>query len=189
MTEIAVGFSTSSPQTSVAIFGPDNRLLWSGERMAPRAASGVAIELLSLGLEACGHELGEAALFLADLGPGSFTGVRVGIVLAKTLAFAADGQVAGADAFDLIAPTEVAYISSRREELLIREPNSPPFRSSSAPQGAIGYADHGGAYPHAAGFLALWDSLEWGRPEDLLPNYVLEPSISQPKRPFGVIGA
>ena len=69
-----VGFSTSSGMASVAIFDQDGSIVFSESVSAPTTSSGACLRLL--------HEskvdLGQVKTFLADTGPGSFTGVRVG---------------------------------------------------------------------------------------------------------------
>lgn len=48
-------------------------------------------------------DMGRAARILVDAGPGSFTGVRVGLAAARALAFAWRVPLAGYDCLDLVA--------------------------------------------------------------------------------------
>jgi tRNA threonylcarbamoyladenosine biosynthesis protein TsaB len=202
---LIVAFSTSSPQASVAVF-EGSRLVASGEEIAPQAASGACMRLLA----GFGVRLQEVELFLADLGPGSFTGVRVGVTLAKTLAFAltspgaptlagslaegaalgrptsASPDAGGADAFDLISPTRTVVLPSKRGEWFVRSPGSPPIRASELPNSDfVGYGPGlEPTYPHAARFEALLSKIQRVAPELLVPAYLIEPSISQPKRAY-----
>ncbi|MER3497098.1 MAG: hypothetical protein C4320_10320, partial [Armatimonadota bacterium] len=78
-----VAFSTSSALTSVAVFGDTGEVRYIGDRTSPGAASEACLMMLSeAGIAPC-----KVTLWLADVGPGSFTGTRVGVVLAKTFAW------------------------------------------------------------------------------------------------------
>jgi hypothetical protein len=129
----------------------------------------------------------DATLFCADVGPGSFTGVRVGVILAKTLAYCFGAKVAGATAFDLISAGETVYLPSKKGEFFLREPGCEPVRTSdlgNRPGIGFGLADRPDAYPTASGFAPLLSDLEPQAPEEFLPQYLIEPSISIPNRPF-----
>lgn len=177
-----VAFSTSSPLASVALI-EGGRVLASREEMAAQAASGACLRILQGLLDSTGRRLGEATLFAADLGPGSFTGVRVGVTLAKSLAYALGVEAGGADAFDLISADRIVAVPSRRDEWWVREPGKPPYRTRDGAPAAAGYGKEPTTYPHAARFAEL--SIQAAPPALLVPRYLIEPSISQPKRPYG----
>ncbi|MFI5387028.1 MAG: tRNA (adenosine(37)-N6)-threonylcarbamoyltransferase complex dimerization subunit type 1 TsaB [Fimbriimonadales bacterium] len=184
-----IAVSTSSPQSSVALLSDGGSLLWSGSELAPHAASGACIRLLRTGLEQIGMRLADVAMVAADLGPGSFTGVRVGVTLAKSLAYVAGAKAAGAEAFDLIDPEGTVVLPSRRGEWFVRRPGSAPERLDSLPEGpfagfGIGVKEQ--TYPEARRFASLVDRLCPIQPELLVPAYHMEPSISMPKKPYGV---
>lgn len=167
-------FSTSGPRASVALI-EGGEVRYAGDEEARGRAGEACLRLLQEGLAALRAELAEVSLFAADLGPGSFTGVRVGIVLAKTLAWAQGAQCAGADAFDLVAPDRTVALPSRKGEWFVRVPGQAPERTREAPEEV-------GA-PHAVGFARL--RLEQISPYALVPAYLLEPSISTPKVAYG----
>ena len=54
-------------------------------------------------LDECGLSVGECDFFAAVTGPGSFTGIRIGISTAKGFALAADKPLLSITSFDLIA--------------------------------------------------------------------------------------
>ena len=143
--------------------------------------------LLMEAFKVTGATLSEASAFLADLGPGSFTGVRVGVTLAKTLAFAQGVKAGGADAFDLIDPTGAVVLPSKRGEWFIREPGAALRRSENIVGESVGWgtglADQ--TYPDACRFGPLLGRITLAAPETLVPAYLIEPSISVPKRPYG----
>lgn len=186
-----VAFSTSSPLASVAILAPDGRVLAFRSRRAPQAASSACVALLDECLEVCGRSLADATLFAADIGPGSFTGTRVGVVMAKTMAFDRGRPCAGAASFDLIEPGGAAYVPSKKGEWLLRLPNRPPVRAAAENlRNAKGYGLEGAehVYPTADRFGELLPLLTPLRPHELMPFYFHEPSISQPKKPFRSLG-
>lgn len=161
---------------------------WIGYgELAAQAAGGVCIRLLDRCLAEWGASLKDVTLFLADLGPGSFTGVRVGVTLAKTLAYARGAMASGADAFDLIDPAGTVVLPSRRGEWFIRVPGETPCRSQELPTQFEGYG--GGiaepTYPTASAFRLIRDVLKSEAAEKLVPKYLIEPSISLPKTPYG----
>ena len=167
-------FSTSGSLASVALID-GGRVLFAGEETAQGRAGGACLGLLESGLSSLGIVLADVDLFAADLGPGSFTGVRVGIVLAKTLAWTQGAKCAGADAFDLVDPSGVVALPSRKGEWFVRTPGGGIDRTREAPP-SVGI-------PHASGFARL--ALAPISPYDLVPAYLLEPSISTPKRDYG----
>lgn len=171
-----VVFSTSSPVASIAAFrGGELVFERSGEarHRASEATLGWYRELLALGLE-------EVEGYVADTGPGGFTGTRVGLVVAKTLGFATGKPCAGISAFDLIGPGR-SVVPARRGSYLTREGIVEAW-----PCEGIGYGPEADSpqYPLANRAMGLLQGLKWVAPEALLPEYVLEPSISTPKTPY-----
>jgi hypothetical protein len=143
-------------------------------------------------LEESGFDPGQGTLFLADIGPGSFTGTRVGVTIAKTLAFVVNAKCGGASAFDLITITDTAVLPSKKGEWFIRMVGSDPYRDAALPEGT--YKGFGGnlgetTYPLAERFQALLSTIEQVSPEVFNPAYLIEPSISIQKKGFGLAGA
>jgi tRNA threonylcarbamoyl adenosine modification protein YeaZ len=188
---LIAAFSSSSPIASVALLGEEGELIGSASETAPMAASGACLRLLDTLLREAGRELGEVSLFVADVGPGSFTGTRVGVVLAKTLALAQGTKTAGVSAFDLIGPDLTAAVPSRKGEYFLRIPGAAPIRLTEVPEDVVGYGSAFAEprYPLAERVTALLAKLVPIEPEALVPEYLLEPSISQPKSPYRLPGA
>lgn len=174
-------FSTSSPLASAALFSAEGDLIWAESRLAPRQASAACLDMISQ------VELAQVKIFAADVGPGSFTGVKVGVTLAKTLAWAAQASCMGVSAFDLISRSEPACIAIRRGVVLRRDPGQDARQvEDDEAQSVQGYGVDGAIEKHpeaarAAGWIA---ELKTVTPYELSPEYLIEPSISQPKRPL-----
>lgn len=134
-----------------------------------------------------GAELGDVRLFVADTGPGSFTGVKIGVMLAKTLAFATGSKVAGVMSFDLFSTERPVAIPSRRGIWFYREPGAEPkVIEGELPSGVLGYGPgfEEPTFPDAAlsgRFVTAWIPTA---PEALLPTYLAEPLISTPNKPY-----
>ena len=180
---MTVVFSTSSPLASVALLD-GGKLVAEGAQDANQRASGVCLFLLEQMMRQRGISLRDVRMFVADLGPGSFTGVKVGVTIAKTMAFAMRAQAAGVSSFDLIDPTSTVVVPSRKGEFYVRTPGKEPAVVDSVPSGATGYgsamADQ--RLPLASRAAALFPFAAVA-PEQLLPLYVSEPSISRAKDP------
>jgi tRNA threonylcarbamoyladenosine biosynthesis protein TsaB len=179
---VTVVFSTSSPVASVAVFDSSNRILGHRKQEAPMAASGACLRMLGELLQ----DLQQVKLFVANVGPGSFTGVKVGVTLAKTLAFTCGVEAAGILSFDLISPSETVAIPSKKGEWLVRKPGAVPEKVHEFPTDALGYGPEVSEprFPDASLAGALLKALKPVEAELLLPMYLAEPSISTPKKPY-----
>jgi tRNA threonylcarbamoyladenosine biosynthesis protein TsaB len=94
---------TSGGTGSVAVFFPDDRTV-EEVRFSEGLRHGVQLApALAQVLARAGVRTGEAELLTVGLGPGSFTGLRVGTAFAKTLAFAAGRPVKGVSSFAAMA--------------------------------------------------------------------------------------
>lgn len=182
-----VAFSCSSPVAGVALLdwrGKEVVTLFAEQEGTRQNASGACLGMLERVLERTGRNLCDATLFVADLGPGSFIGVRVGVTLAKTFAFALGAKAAGASSFDLIDPDKPVALPSKKNEFFVREPGRVPYRTAQLPENleVVGYGFGGQErYPKPDAFASLLAGLQAVRPEELLPAYLIEPSISVPK--------
>lgn len=99
---IVVGIGTSTPQTSVAI-GTERELL-ARIQVAGRARQEAVTPALDQLLSWTGLSLDQVGGFAVDVGPGLFTGLRVGVETAKTLA-----QVTGAPIVSVVSLDALAY--------------------------------------------------------------------------------
>lgn len=172
--------STSSAWVSAALHA-GGRCLRDASRHAPQQASAALMAILP---EVLGGDVLEGVV--VDMGPGSFMGTRVGIVAGKTLALLRGVPIAGVRSFDLIDAGGLVVIPSKKGEFFWREPGQEPYRTTETPgEGAVGFGfGQADQFPSAARMPARdW---VWEKPETFLPEYLIEPSISIPKRPYGM---
>jgi tRNA threonylcarbamoyladenosine biosynthesis protein TsaB len=93
-----LAIETASEACSIALFGADGALLAHDHRIIGR---GHAEELVPM--IAALPDKGRAARILVSLGPGSFTGVRIGLAAARALGFAWGAEVFGYPTLALVA--------------------------------------------------------------------------------------
>jgi tRNA threonylcarbamoyl adenosine modification protein YeaZ len=102
--EAILGISTAGPvEVSVLGRGRDIALSSSGGALESLTA------LTSLALESAGCAIDEITLIGVCTGPGSFTGLRIGVAFAKSLAQAADKPIVGISTYDVVAYNVTAF--------------------------------------------------------------------------------
>jgi tRNA threonylcarbamoyladenosine biosynthesis protein TsaB len=119
---IVVGIDTSTPQVSVAI-GSEREVL-GRIQVAGRARQEAVTPALRRLLDWTGVELSQVGGFAVGIGPGLFTGLRVGVETAKTLAQVLKAPIVGLVSLDVLAygvrftpRSIVAVIDGRRGEV------------------------------------------------------------------------
>lgn len=180
-----VAFSSSSPICSVALFENDGQLVAEMSDEAQRNASACILGLMDLLLAANSTELNSITGFVADVGPGSFTGTRVAVMMVKTLAYGLGVKVAGASSLELIgAPCAIA--NRKGEWFFLRDGNAVPELVHELPAEINGYGAgiECETYPRASSFATCWNKLTWVDPFEFLPQPLVSPSISTPKKPL-----
>ena len=119
---IVVGIDTATPQISVAI-GTEREIL-GRVQVAGRARQEAVTPALRRLLDWTGIDLSHVGGFAVGVGPGLFTGLRVGVETAKTLAQVVKAPIVGLVSLDVLAyavrftpRTIVAVIDARRGEV------------------------------------------------------------------------
>jgi tRNA threonylcarbamoyladenosine biosynthesis protein TsaB len=119
---IVVGIETSTPQISVAI-GTEREIL-GRIQVAGAARQEAVTPALERLLHWTGVELDQVGGFAAGVGPGLFTGLRVGVETTKTLAQVNGAPIVGLTSLDVLAYAVrythrriVAVIDGRRGEV------------------------------------------------------------------------
>jgi len=117
-----LALDTSTPATSCALL-EDDRILRE-QRIDPPAKAGDV-------LPAALGDLEDVGAVAVGVGPGSFTGLRVGLAAAKAIAYARRIPIAGASSLAAIALDEPGLVyaatEARRGELFVQ-----PFRDGVA---------------------------------------------------------
>jgi len=117
------GIDTATAQVSVAVGGHEG-VLASTQSLRGRQHAEVLTPALEFTCRQARVELSEISVVAVDLGPGLFTGLRVGVAVAKAMAYALGVPMIGVPSLDLLAfPVRftsrliVAVIDARRGEV------------------------------------------------------------------------
>lgn len=120
---LIAGIDTATVQVSVAIGGHEG-VLASTQSCRARQHAEVLTPAIEFTCRQARIELSEISVVAVDLGPGLFTGLRVGVAAAKAMAHALNVPMIGVSSLDLLAfPVRftsrliVAAIDARRGEL------------------------------------------------------------------------
>ncbi len=104
-----LGLDTSSPQdTAIGIYlGPDTSLSLSLH--LKRSQESKLLATIDAGLHSLGVTLSDIELIAVGLGPGSFTGLRIGLAAARALAWGGNKQIIGIPSLELLAASHPAW--------------------------------------------------------------------------------
>jgi tRNA threonylcarbamoyladenosine biosynthesis protein TsaB len=179
-------------------------LVWDGEVLGELSSRPVAVlETLDALLRRGGVRDSQVEGLVVGTGPGSFTGLRMGLATARTLAFSLDIGLAGVSTLDALAagaPDATPVIDARRREVFALVGDRPvvvapaeipvePGRSHVG-DGAVRYREvlegAGGVVPPddselhlpRARFHALLAG-DFGLPDDVQPMYLRVPDVDR----------
>ncbi len=93
---------TSTALGSVALFDGE-RLVSARERSVKNAHGESLLPIVEEVLREGGVGVRDVRRWAVGIGPGSFTGVRIGVATTKGIAFATGAEIVGVDAFDALA--------------------------------------------------------------------------------------
>lgn len=97
-----LAMDTSSVNATVAVCD-ENRILGEYTVSNDRAHSQIIMPMLDELLRHCGMTIKDIDVFAVALGPGSFTGLRIGIAAMKTLSQALGKPIVGVSSLDCVA--------------------------------------------------------------------------------------
>jgi tRNA threonylcarbamoyladenosine biosynthesis protein TsaB len=146
---LVLGIETSGLAGSVALCRGTECLSEVRLEEAPRRHAQTLVSQIGALLSQAGHTVRGLDAVAVSVGPGSFTGLRVGVVCAKTLAYATGCRLAAVDTLQAIAansPAEVdrvyviadalrgdAYVATYRLSGGIWNPERPPAIAAARP--------------------------------------------------------
>ncbi len=107
-----LAIDTSSVNATVAVCD-ENKILGEYTIAGDRAHSQIIMPMTDELLKRCGIDVADIDVFAVALGPGSFTGLRIGMAAAETMASALGKKIIGISSLDMIAasfPFENKYI-------------------------------------------------------------------------------
>ena len=120
---IILAIATATDSVSVAV-GDGSRVLASSEVVSDRQQCEALAPMISFVCQQADVSFRELGAIAVDIGPGLFTGMRVGIASAKAIAFSLDLPVIGLCSLDLLAAAApatdsvvVSVIDARRHEV------------------------------------------------------------------------
>src|SRR5687768_454757 len=121
-----LAIETSSPRGSVALLD-DDRLVVELEHDQPNAHAERILPLVERALEAAGFDRTSLDRVAVGIGPGSFTGLRVGIALAEGLALGLDIPIIGVASLRAMAAAvpaaeariRIPVLDARRDEVFV----------------------------------------------------------------------
>ncbi len=144
---IVVGIETSTPQVSVAI-GTEQEIL-GRIQVAGRARQESVTPALERLLAWAGIDLGQVGGIAVGIGPGLFTGLRVGVETAKSLAQVTRAMILGFTSLDTLAyPVRftnrriVAVVDARRGEVFSATYNAVPGGVMRVSEYSVSSPDH-----------------------------------------------
>lgn len=139
-----IGIDAASTALSIALVAPDGSLIgddaWTSEQ---RQSAELLPRLLAL-LARTGRDLHETTLVAVGTGPGSFTGLRVAMALAKGLAVGLGRPLAGIDSLvawleaDADAVAAVARAGAHDAYVLARDADAPAIADEETVRARLG---------------------------------------------------
>lgn len=130
--------NTASQRLSIALVDGD-KILFATEVDEPRDQGNFLLKTASSALSENGLSFAQLDFLAAVTGPGSFTGIRIGLAAMQGFSLAAGVPLAGINCFDLYAATSTAQtrhrltvLESWRDELYFRLDEAEPFNVAPA---------------------------------------------------------
>ncbi len=124
---IVLGLDTATPRTAVALLRPGAEPVEAAHDPAPGERPGPAAELHPLAhavLERAGARLADVDRIAVGTGPGTFTGLRIGVATARALAQGTGAELVGVGTLAALAepvgaPAVLAVLDARRGEAFV----------------------------------------------------------------------
>jgi tRNA threonylcarbamoyladenosine biosynthesis protein TsaB len=127
---IVLGFDTSAGACSAAVLGADGTIRAQRRLILARGHAEMLMPMLQEVLAAAAVDFTTLGLLAVTTGPGTFTGIRIGLAAARGLALASGVPLVGVTSLDAVAAavpaaeragrTLLVAIDSRRDDLFVR---------------------------------------------------------------------
>jgi tRNA threonylcarbamoyladenosine biosynthesis protein TsaB len=116
---------TDRPEAEIGLFKDGNKLAYSTWPAYRRLAETIHLELKKL-LESQGRSLEDVGGLVAFKGPGSFTGLRIGLSVANALAYSLHIPIVATKGTDWIARGIKRLGQGADEQIVLPEYGAPP---------------------------------------------------------------
>lgn len=116
MNYLAIDASTEACSVALQVSDAHNKKVYSRYDLCPQSHSLQLLPMVDEVLKEAGIKLSQCDGLIFGRGPGSFTGVRIGVGVAQGLAFAADLPVVGVSSLQAMA--QLAYIKHQKSQVI-----------------------------------------------------------------------
>lgn len=122
-----LAFDTSMAHCSIGVFNKDTGRTLSKSEPMERGHAEVLVPSIQAALAEAGLEFSALDAIAVPLGPGAFTGLRIGLSTAQSLGLSLDIPVVGIPSFDALArpldiPNLGILIETKRSDFYVRAP-------------------------------------------------------------------
>jgi tRNA threonylcarbamoyladenosine biosynthesis protein TsaB len=124
--EVVLVIAAAGLDSSVAV-AADDRVLAVQQHRQPHGQAEALLPLVEAAMQAAQLPAAAIDMVAAEIGPGSFTGIRVGLAAARGIALATGARLAGISSFEAAAaaagPADsglLVALESRREDLYVQ---------------------------------------------------------------------
>jgi tRNA threonylcarbamoyladenosine biosynthesis protein TsaB len=116
---------TDKPDAEIGLFDAGAKLAYSTWPAHRQLAETIHLKIKEL-LESQGRDLGDLGGIVVFKGPGSFTGLRIGLSVANALAYGLHLPIIGTTGDDWIAAGSKGLEQGKDEQVVLPEYGSPP---------------------------------------------------------------
>ena len=107
---LTLGIDTSGKTASAALFDTDNEVFLAGTSLyTQKTHSQVIMPIVKDILAQAGKTVGDIDLIAVADGPGSYTGLRIGVAAVKAMGFALDCKCCGVSTLEALAYNNIAH--------------------------------------------------------------------------------
>ncbi len=107
---LLLGIDTSGKTASCALFDTDTEIFLAGTSLyTEKTHSQVIMPAVKSMIEQSGKHISDIELFAVADGPGSYTGLRIGVSVVKAMGFAQNCRCAGVSTLKALAYNNIAY--------------------------------------------------------------------------------